>query len=80
MSLSQSKLLKFFKRSLEKPGSTEADVPSKKKRHFVSGSSGGCSSIAKGKNVTGSGASETIVEEEEILPPLPEDESEAEVE
>ena len=28
-------------------------------------------SVEKGKNVTGSGASETIVEEE-ILPPLPE--------
>ena len=32
MSSSQSKLLKFFKRSLETPGSTDVDVPSKKKR------------------------------------------------
>ena len=32
MSSSQSKLLKFFKRLLETTGSTDVDVPSKKKR------------------------------------------------
>ena len=33
MSSSQSNLLKFLKRLLETPGSTDADVPSKKKRN-----------------------------------------------
>ena len=33
MSSSQSNLLKFLNRSLETPGSTDADVPSKKKRN-----------------------------------------------
>ena len=49
---------------------------SKRKRHFVSESCSGHSSIAKGKNDSASGATEIVVEgeeeEEEILPPLPE--------
>ena len=54
---------------------------SKRKRHFVSASSGGLSVVAKAAKLTfaSSGASVEIQDEDvEILPPLPEDESDLE--
>ena len=57
-----------------KPAISNWFLSSKRKRHFVSASYSGHSSIAKGKNDSASGATEIVVEgeEEEILPPLPE--------
>ena len=59
-----------------KPAISNWFLSSKRKRHFVSASCSGHSSIAKGKNDSASGATEIVVEgeeeEEEILPPLPE--------
>ena len=60
-----------------KPAISNWFLGSKRKGHFVSASCNGHSSIAKGKNVSASGATEIIAEgeeeeEEEILPPLPE--------
>ena len=60
-----------------KPAISNWFLGSKRKRHFVSVSCSGHSSIAKGKNDSASGATEIVAEgeeeeEEEILPPLPE--------
>ena len=59
-----------------KPAISNWFLSSKRKRHFVSASCSGHSSIAKGRNDSASGATQIVVEgeeeEEEILPPLPE--------